>query len=206
MTNDWKQILDTRVVEQMAENAHFKNGIPVKAAVTRAGINAGLSNTEIQVEVAKLYPEGTPINCIRWYRSNPGPRFTSARTMFSEAYMMFKESGGVISNEDLIKIAEANLAIIFNARGADLTVLSKYGIVDSYQSEIAKKKQEMIAERMRKTREAKAKKNKTVEKRTVEEQSEIDTFKPLGKEPQAVVGTEPSKVTNKPKLKKKVNA
>ena len=140
---NWQDLVHPAIVEFMPKTANYVNGIPNIAAITRAGIFADKSgkydnpriftNDEIQRQVSLLHPSGTTKACINWYRNNPGQRKTTPRIMFREAYKLFKENGNSIPPEDLAAIAEANLHVIFSARGADLTVLSKYPIVENYK-------------------------------------------------------------------------
>lgn len=156
MTNEWKNQLLPEVVAKMAENANFKNGVPVIAAITRAGILAGLTNEQVAAEVKKIHENGTPLHCISWYRSNLGPRKTSGKNLFQEALNHFNESGQTITDEDYIEIAKANLGIINSARGADLSVLSKYEIIGNYKQAQDEKRQAAAAEKMKATQEKQA--------------------------------------------------
>ena len=116
---NWKEVVHPAIVKYMAPNAQFKNGVPNIAAITRAAIaadNSGeyneprvFTNAEIQRQVGLVHPGGTPIACINWYRNNPGPRKTTPRMSFKEAYKMFKENGKSIPQEDLAKIADTLL-------------------------------------------------------------------------------------------------
>lgn len=181
-STNWKEIVHPGIVEFMAENAKFVKGIPNIAAITRAGIKADESgkynnprvftNEEIQRQVGLLHDGGTPIACIRWYRNNPGPRKVGVRAGFREAYAYFKEQGNSISQEDLAAIAEANLPIIFGARGADLTNLSKYNIMKNFRIAMEEKKQRTTAEKLAKARAArKIDKEKAAEESKNEETS-----------------------------------
>lgn len=163
-SRNWKEIVHPAIVEFMPENAKFKNGVPNIAAITKAGIRADESgkyneprvftNEEIQRQVGLIHEGGTPIACVRWYRNNPGPRKHGARAGFREAYKYFKEQGNSISQEDLAAIAEANLPIIFGARGADLSNLSKYNIMDTFRTAMEEKKKKSMAEKLAKARAA----------------------------------------------------
>ena len=163
-SSNWKEILHEGIVKYMPANATFKNGIPNIAAITRAGIAADESgeynnprvftNEEIQRQVGLIHLAGTPINCIRWYRTNKGPRKTSPRAGFKEAYAFFKEQGKSIPQEILAEIADLNLHVIFGARGADLTKLAEFGIMESFKDEMEKRKQESIATKLEKARAA----------------------------------------------------
>lgn len=167
-STNWKEVLHPAVVEHMPANAKFVNGVPNIAAITRACIAADESgkynepriftNEEIQRQVGLLHEGGTPINCIRWYRNNPGPRKSTARAGFKEAYALFKEQGKSIPQDVLAQIAEANLHVIFGARGADLTLLSEYKIMDNYKAEMEVRKAKATEEKIAKMQEAKAKK------------------------------------------------
>lgn len=179
-STNWKEIVHPGIVEFMAENAKFVKGVPNIAAITRAGIKADESgkynnprvftNEEIQRQVGLLHEGGTPIACVRWYRNNPGPRKAGARAGFREAYNYFKEQGNSISQEDLAAIAEANLAIIFGARGADLTQLSKYNIMENFRTAMDEKKQKATEEKLAKARAArKVDKEKAAEESKNEE-------------------------------------
>jgi hypothetical protein len=178
-STNWKEIVHEGIVKYMPENAQFKNGVPNIAAITRAGIAADESgeynnprvftNEEIQRQVGLIHRAGTPMNCIRWYRTNPGPRKASPRAGFKEAYALFKEQGKSIPQEALAEIAEANLHIIFGVRGADLTKLSEFGIMENFRIEMEKRKQETIAAKLEKARAARdAKKAKAEAAATVE--------------------------------------
>ena len=168
-STNWKEVLHEGIVKNMPTNAQFKNGVPNIAAITRAGIaadNSGeynnprvFTNEEIQRQVGLVHPAGTPISCIRWYRTNPGPRKTSPRAGFKEAYALYKEQGNSIPQEILAEIADANLHIIFGARGADLSKLSTLGIMENFKAEMEKRKQESIATKLEKARAAAKAKN-----------------------------------------------
>ena len=134
MTDNWKTLLREDVVANMADNANFKDGVPVIAAITRAAILAGLSNVEVQEQVKLIHPNGTPIHCIRWYRSNPGARKSSTKNVFQEALNFFFESGKEFDKEDLAQLALDNLNIIYSARGANLTNLAKYELIDTFKT------------------------------------------------------------------------
>lgn len=190
-STNWKEILHPAIVEFMPENAKFVKGIPNIAAITRAAIKADESgeysnpriftNEEIQRQVSLLHKGGTKINCIRWYRNNPGPRKHGARAGFREAYALFKEQGKSISQEDLAAIAEMNLSVIFGARGADLSILSKYNIMENYRDIMDEKKQKSIEEKLAKARAArKIEKEKAaaVEKEEPQENTEEPSAKP----------------------------
>ena len=170
ISTNWKEIVHPGIVEFMAENAKFVNGVPNIASITRAGIKADLSgkydnprvftNEEIQRQVGLLHEGGTPIACIRWYRNNLGPRRTTARAGFKEAYALYKEQGKSIPVEALAEIAEANLHVIFGARGADLTKLSEFKIMENFQTAMEEKKQKMQEEKITKMQAAKEAKAK----------------------------------------------
>lgn len=170
-SSNWKEILHEGIVKYMPENAQFKNGVPNIAAITRAGIAADESgeynnprvftNEEIQRQVGLIHMAGTPINCIRWYRTNPGPRNASPRAGFKEAYALFKEQGKSIPQETLAEIADANLHIIFGARGADLSKLSEFGIMQNFKDAMEIKKQASINAKLEKARAAIGKKKTT---------------------------------------------
>ena len=165
-SSNWKEILHEGIVKYMPANAQFKNGVPNIAAITRAGIAADESgeysnprvftNEEIQRQVGLIHKAGTPMNCIRWYRTNPGPRNITPRVTFKEAYALFKEQGKSIPQEALAEIADANLHIIFATRGADLTKLSEFKVMENFRDEMEKRKQESIAVKLEKARAAKA--------------------------------------------------
>lgn len=182
---NWKEVVHPAIVKYMAPNAQFKNGVPNIAAITRAAIaadNSGeyneprvFTNAEIQRQVGLVHPGGTPIACINWYRNNPGPRKTTPRMSFKEAYKMFKENGKSIPQEDLAKIAEANLHIIFAARGADLTVLSQYPIMEEFKEAMEIKHQKMREEKCAKARaarDAKAAEREAIEAAKAEKNKE----------------------------------
>ena len=164
-STNWKEIVHPGIVEFMPENAKFTKGVPNIAAITRAGIKADESgkydnprvftNEEIQRQVGLIHEGGTPIACVRWYRNNPGPRKHGARAGFREAYAYFKEQGNSVSQEDLAAIAEANLPIIFGARGADLSKLSDYKIMDNFKTAMEEKKKKSMEEKLAKARAAK---------------------------------------------------
>ena len=170
-SSNWKEILHEGIVKYMPENAQFKNGVPNIAAITRAGIAADESgeynnprvftNEEIQRQVGLIHMAGTPINCIRLYRTNPGPRNASPRAGFKEAYALFKEQGKSIPQETLAEIADANLHIIFGARGADLSKLSEFGIMQNFKDAMEIKKQASINAKLEKARAAIGKKKTT---------------------------------------------
>ena len=165
-SSNWKEILHEGIVKYMPANAQFKNGVPNIAAITRAGIAADESgeysnprvftNEEIQRQVGLIHKAGTPMNCLRWYRTNPGPRNITPRVTFKEAYALFKEQGKSIPQEALAEIADANLHIIFATRGADLTKLSEFKVMENFRDEMEKRKQESIAVKLEKARAAKA--------------------------------------------------
>lgn len=181
-SNNWKELLHEGIVKYMPTNAQFKNGVPNIAAITRAGIAADESgeynnpriftNEEIQRQVGIIHEGGTPISCVRWYRTNPGPRAVRPRTGFKEAYAVFKEQGKSIPQEVLAEIADANLHVIFGARGADLSKLSEFGIMENFKDYMEQKKQETINAKLEKARAArdakKAKTEETVEAETTE--------------------------------------
>lgn len=186
---NWKEIVHPGIVEFMPANAQFKDGVPNIAAITRAGILADQSgkyteprvftNEEIQRQVGLIHKGGTPIACVRWYRNNPGQRKTTARVTFKEAYALFKEQGKSIPQEDLAKIAEANLHIIFGARGSDLSVLSTFGIMENFKEAMEEKKQKSIDEKLAKARAAKeAKQKKAEEAAAKKEDSKTETSQP----------------------------
>lgn len=176
-STNWKEIVHPAIVEFMPENAKFKNGVPNIAAITKAGIRADESgkynepriftNEEIQRQVGLIHEGGTPIACVRWYRNNPGPRKHGARAGFREAYKYFKEQGKCMAQEDLAALAEANLPIIFGARGADLTHLSKYNIMENFRTAMEEKKKKSMEEKLAKARAAK--KNPEAKEKTVAE-------------------------------------
>ena len=186
-SSNWKEILHEGIVKYMPENAQFTNGVPNIAAITRAGIAADeygeynnprvFTTEEIQRQVGLIHKAGTPMNCIRWYRTNPGPRNITPRVTFKEAYALFKEQGKSIPQEALAEIADANLHIIFATRGADLTKLSEFKIMENFRDEMEKRKQKSIAARLEKARAAKAAKAaKDAEAETTEEvQAETET-------------------------------
>ena len=190
---NWKETVHEGIVKYMPENAQFKNGVPNIAAITRAGIAADESgeysnprvftNEEIQRQVGLIHSAGTPISCIRWYRTNPGPRKTSPRAGFKEAYALFKEQGKTIPQEILAEIADANLHIIFGARGADVSKLAEFKIMENFKDEMEKRKQESIAAKLEKARAARdAKKAETVETvETVEAAKPAEAKKPIKK-------------------------
>lgn len=197
-SSNWKEILHEGIVKYMPANAQFKNGVPNIAAITRAGIAADESgeynnprvftNEEIQRQVGLIHKAGTPMNCIRWYRTNPGPRNITPRVTFKEAYAVFKEQGKSIPQEALAEIAEANLHIIFATRGADLTKLSEFKVMENFKEEMEKRKQESIAAKLEKARAAKAakeaKKAKPEAETTEEAQAEatpVEKKKPTKK-------------------------
>ena len=179
-SSNWKEILHEGIVKYMPENAQFKNGVPNIAAITRAGIAADESgeynnprvftNEEIQRQVGLIHKAGTPMNCIRWYRTHPGPRNITPRVTFKEAYALFKEQGKSIPQEALAEIADANLHIIFATRGADLTKLSEFKVMENFRDEMEKRKQKSIAAKLEKARAARtAKVAKEAEAETTEE-------------------------------------
>ena len=200
-SSNWKEILHEGIVKYMPENAQFKNGVPNIAAITRAGIAADESgeynnprvftNEEIQRQVGLIHKAGTPMNCIRWYRTNPGPRNITPRVTFKEAYALFKEQGKSIPQEALAEIADANLHIIFATRGADLTKLSEFKVMENFRDEMEKRKQESIAARLEKARAARAAK--------VAKEAEAETTEEVQAEAAPV---EKKKSTKKLKLKK----
>ena len=204
-SSNWKEILHEGIVKYMPENAQFKNGVPNIAAITRAGIAADESgeynnprvftNEEIQRQVGLIHKAGTPMNCIRWYRTNPGPRNITPRVTFKEAYALFKEQGKSIPQEALAEIADANLHIIFATRGADLTKLSEFKIMENFRDEMEKRKQKSIAAKLEKARAARAakvaKEAKPEAETTEEVQAETET-----------APVEKKKSTKKLKLKK----
>lgn len=177
-TKNWKELVHEGIVKYMPENARYKDGVPNIAAITRAGILADQSgeykgfftNEEIQHQVSLIHEGGTPINCIRWYRNTPGQRKNYTKVSFNEAYKLFKEQGKEITQEDLAKIAEANLAIIFNARGADLTILSTYKIMDNYKSTIEAEKEKAAAEKTAKVEQEKAEKEAAKKAKALEKE------------------------------------
>ena len=161
-STNWKELVHPGIVEFMDPNASLKDGVPNIAAITRAGIRADESgkydnpriftNEEIQKQVALVHPGGTPINCIRWYRNNLGPRKISARTKFQDAYKYFKEQGNTVPMEVLAEIADANLHIIFGARGADISKISELKIMELYNDMLEEKKKAMIADKLARAR------------------------------------------------------
>lgn len=210
-SSNWKEILHEGIVKYMPENAQFKNGVPNIAAITRAGIAADESgeysnprvftNEEIQRQVGLIHKAGTPMNCIRWYRTNPGPRNITPRVTFKEAYAVFKEQGKSIPQEALAEIAEANLHIIFATRGADLTKLSEFKVMENFREEMEKRKQESIAAKLEKARAAKAAKEAKKAKPDTETTEEVQAE--TTEEVQAeVTPVEKKKPTKKLKLKK----
>lgn len=204
-SSNWKEILHEGIVKYMPANAQFKNGVPNIAAITRAGIAADESgeynnprvftNEEIQRQVGLIHKAGTPMNCIRWYRTKPGPRNITPRVTFKEAYAVFKEKGYSIPQEALAEIAEANLHVIFATRGADLSKLSEFKVMEIFKEEMEKRKQESIAAKLEKARAAKAakeaKKAKPAEEATEEVKAEAEA-----------TPVEKKKPTKKLKLKK----
>ena len=206
-SSNWKEILHEGIVKYMPENAQFKNGVPNIAAITRAGIAADESgeynnprvftNEEIQRQVGLIHKAGTPMNCIRWYRTNPGPRNITPRVTFKEAYALFKEQGKSIPQEALAEIADANLHIIFATRGADLTKLSEFKVMENFRDEMEKRKQKSIAAKLEKARAARAakvaKEAKPEAETTEEVQAETET---------ETAPVEKKKSTKKLKLKK----
>lgn len=216
-SSNWKEILHEGIVKYMPENAQFKNGVPNIAAITRAGIAADESgeynnprvftNEEIQRQVGLIHKAGTPMNCIRWYRTNPGPRNITPRVTFKEAYALFKEQGKSIPQEVLAEIADTNLHIIFATRGADLTKLSEFKIMENFRDEMEKRKQESIATKLEKARAAKAAKEAKKAKPEAETTEEVQTeAKPEAKTTEEVqteaTPVEKKKPTKKLKLKK----
>lgn len=208
-SSNWKEILHEGIVKYMPENAQFKNGVPNIAAITRAGIAADESgeynnprvftNEEIQRQVGLIHKAGTPMNCIRWYRTNPGPRNITPRVTFKEAYALFKEQGKSIPQEALAEIADANLHIIFATRGADLTKLSEFKVMENFRDEMEKRKQKSIAAKLEKARAARAAKvAKEAEAETTEE-VQAETTEEVQAETAPV---EKKKSTKKLKLKK----
>ena len=200
-SSNWKEILHEGIVKYMPENAQFKNGVPNIAAITRAGIAADESgeynnprvftNEEIQRQVGLIHKAGTPMNCIRWYRTNPRPRNITPRVTFKEAYALFKEQGKSIPQEALAEIADANLHIIFATRGADLTKLSEFKVMENFRDEMEKRKQKSIAAKLEKARAARAAK--------VAKEAEAETTEEVQAEAAPV---EKKKSTKKLKLKK----
>lgn len=185
-STNWKELVHPGIVKYMPENAQYKNGVPNIAAITRAGIKADESgeynnprvftNEEIQRQVGLIHKGGTPINCIRWYRNNQGPRNHSPRAGFKEAYALFKEQGKSIPQEVLAEIAEANLHVIFGARGANLDKLSEFGIMENFRNEMEKVKKEAIEAKLAKARAAKEAKQAAKEaKAEVKETGETTT-------------------------------
>ena len=209
-SSNWKEILHEGIVKYMPENAQFKNGVPNIAAITRAGIAADESgeynnprvftNEEIQRQVGLIHKAGTPMNCVRWYRTNPGPRNITPRVTFKEAYALFKEQGKSIPQEALAEIADANLHIIFATRGADLTKLSEFKVMENFRDEMEKRKQKSIAAKLEKARAARAAKvAKEAEAETTEEvQAEAETIE----EAQAQAETETAPVEKKKSTKR----
>ena len=207
-SSNWKEILHEGIVKYMPENAQFKNGVPNIAAITRAGIAADESgeynnprvftNEEIQRQVGLIHKAGTPMNCIRWYRTNPGPRNITPRVTFKEAYALFKEQGKSIPQEALAEIADANLHIIFATRGADLTKLSEFKIMENFRDEMEKRKQKSIAAKLEKARAARAAK---VAKEAKEAKPEAETTEEVQAETETAP-VEKKKSTKKLKLKK----
>lgn len=207
-STNWKEIVHEGIVKYMPENAQFKNGVPNIAAITRAGIladNSGeynnprvFTNEEIQRQVGLIHEGGTPIACVRWYRNNPGQRKTTARAGFKEAYALYKEQGKSISEADLAKIAEANLHVIFGARGADLSVLSTYGIMENFKATMEEKKKLSMEEKLAKARAAKEAKQKKAEAKIETKAEAIET----PEAPTTATVNEP-KLPKKSKLKKK---
>lgn len=206
-SSNWKEILHEGIVKYMPANAQFKNGVPNIAAITRAGIAADESgeynnprvftNEEIQRQVGLIHKAGTPMDCIRWYRTNPRPRNITPRVTFKEAYAVFKEQGKSIPQEALAEIAEANLHIIFATRGADLTKLSEFKVMENFKEEMEKRKQESIAAKLKKARAAKAAKEAKKAKPEAETTEEVQT------EAAPVENKKPTKkLTKKLKLKK----
>ena len=207
-SSNWKEILHEGIVKYMPENAQFKNGVPNIAAITRAGIAADESgeynnprvftNEEIQRQVGLIHKAGTPMNCIRWYRTSPGPRNITPRVTFKEAYALFKEQGKSIPQEALAEIADANLHIIFATRGADLTKLSEFKIMENFRDEMEKRKQKSIAAKLEKARAARAAK---VAKEAKEAKPEAETTEEIQAETETAP-VEKKKSTKKLKLKK----
>lgn len=161
-SKNWKEILHPGIVKYIPKDAKLTNGVPNIATITRAAIKADESgeysepriftNEEIIRQVSLVHEGGTKLNCVRWYRNNLGPRKQGSRAGFREAYALFKEQGNSISQEDLAAIAEANLPIIFGARGADLTILSNYNIMEAYREVKEAKRQQSINEKLAKAR------------------------------------------------------
>lgn len=204
-SSNWKEILHEGIVKYMPENAQFKNGVPNIAAITRAGIAADESgeynnprvftNEEIQRQVGLIHKAGTPMSCIRWYRTNPGPRNITPRVTFKEAYALFKEQGKSIPQEALAEIADANLHIIFATRGADLTKLSEFKVMENFRDEMEKRKQKSIAAKLEKARAARAAK--------VAKEAEAETTEEVQAEAEAEAApVEKKKSIKKLKLKK----
>ena len=206
-SSNWKEIVHEGIVKYMPANAQFKNGVPNIAAITRAGIAADESgeynnprvftNEEIQRQVGLIHKAGTPMNCIRWYRTNPGPRNITPRVTFKEAYALFKEQGKSIPQEALAEIADANLHSIVATRGADLTKLSEFKVMENLRDEMEKRKQKSIAAKLEKARAARAakvaKEAKPEAETTEEVQAETET---------ETAPVEKKKSTKKLKLKK----
>lgn len=203
-SSNWKEILHEGIVKYMPENAQFKNGVPNIAAITRAGIAADESgeynnprvftNEEIQRQVGLIHKAGTPMNCIRWYRTNPGPRNITPRVTFKEAYALFKEQGKSIPQEALAEIADANLHIIFATRGADLTKLSEFKVMENFRDEMEKRKQKSIAAKLEKARAARAAK--------VAKEAEAETTEEVQAETTEEVQAEAAPVEKKKSIKK----
>ena len=202
-SSNWKEILHEGIVKYMPKNAKFKNGVPNIAAITRAGIAADESgeydnpriftNEEIKRQVGLIHKAGTPMSCVRWYRTNPGSRNITPRVTFKEAYALFKEQGKSIPQEALAEIADANLHIIFATRGADLTKLSEFKVMENFRDEMEKRKQESIAIKLEKARAAKAAKAAKEAKPEAETTEEVQT---------EAAPVEKKKPTKKLKLKK----
>ena len=214
-SSNWKEILHEGIVKYMPKNAKFKNGVPNIAAITRAGIAADESgeynnprvftNEEIQRQVGLIHKAGTPMNCIRWYRTNPGPRNITPRVTFKEAYALFKEQGKSIPQEALAEIADANLHIIFATRGANLTKLSEFKVMENFRDEMEKRKQESIAIKLEKARAAKAAKEAKetkAAKEAKEAKPEAETTKTTEEAQAEAVSIENKKPTKKLKLKR----
>ena len=203
-SSNWKEILHEGIVKYMPENAQFKNGVPNIAAITRAGIAADESgeynnprvftNEEIQRQVGLIHKAGTPMNCVRWYRTNPGPRNITPRVTFKEAYALFKEQGKSIPQEALAEIADANLHIIFATRGADLTKLSEFKVMENFRDEMEKRKQKSIAAKLEKARAARAAK--------VAKEAEAETTEEVQAETTEEVQAEAAPVEKKKSIKK----
>ena len=203
-SSNWKEILHEGIVKYMPENAQFKNGVPNIAAITRAGIAADESgeynnprvftNEEIQRQVGLIHKAGTPMNCIRWYRTNPRPRNITPRVTFKEAYALFKEQGKSIPQEALAEIADANLHIIFATRGADLTKLSEFKVMENFRDEMEKRKQKSIAAKLEKARAARAAK--------VAKEAEAETTEEVQAETTEEVQAEATPVEKKKSIKK----